>query len=180
MENLTPKNEPPTFRQAFLFWLKLGFISFGGPAGQIAVMQKECVERRGWIADDDFCTRSILSALARTRSAAVGDVSRLATSRHQRRHCVRRFVRRAVRVFLLILSYVYAAFGNLPQIGAVLHGFKAVVTAIVVEAVIKIAKKSFHSIWHLVIAVSAFAAIYFFQVPFRSSSSARQLSAFCF
>jgi chromate transporter len=68
--------------------------------------------------------------------------------------------------FLLILSYIYAAYGNLPQVSAVLDGFKAVVVAIVVEAVIKIAKKAFKTYWHVVISILAFAAIYFFNVPF--------------
>jgi chromate transporter len=68
--------------------------------------------------------------------------------------------------FLLILSYIYAAHGNLPQINAVLYGFKAVVVAIVVEAVFKIAKKAFKSYWHALISILSFTAIYFFHIPF--------------
>lgn len=68
--------------------------------------------------------------------------------------------------FLLALSYVYAAYGNLPQVDAVLDGFKAVVVAIVVEAVIKIGKRAFRNSFHLVIAALAFTAIYFLHIPF--------------
>jgi chromate transporter len=68
--------------------------------------------------------------------------------------------------FLLILSYIYAAYGNIPAVGAILDGFKAVVVAIVVEAVFKIAKKAFKTRLHVIISILAFTAICFFQIPF--------------
>lgn len=157
----------PTFRKAFRFWLKLGFISFGGPAGQIAVMQKELVEKRGWIEQEDF-----LHALNFCMLLPGPEAQQLATYIGWRLHGIRGgIVAGALFVvpsifLLLILSYIYAAYGNVPQISAILDGFKAVVVAIVVEAVIKIAKKSFKSIWHILIAVSAFAAIFLFHIPF--------------
>ena len=157
----------PTFRESFRFWLKLGFISFGGPAGQIAVMQKELVEKRGWIEQEDF-----LHALNFCMLLPGPEAQQLATYIGWRLHGIKGgivagalFVVPAIFI-LLILSYIYAAYGNVPQISAILDGFKAVVVAIVVEAVIKIAKKSFKSAWHIVIAISAFAAIFLFHIPF--------------
>lgn len=156
-----------TFGEAFRFWLKLGFISFGGPAGQIAIMQKELVENRRWIEQADF-----LHALNFCMLLPGPEAQQLATYIGWRLHGIRGgiiagafFVIPSI-FFLLVLSYVYAAFGNVPQISAVLDGFKAVVVAIVVEAVLKIAKKAFHTVWHLFIAAAAFISIYFLHVPF--------------
>jgi chromate transporter len=156
-----------SFAEAFRFWLKLGFISFGGPAGQIAVMQKELVEKREWIGQEDF-----LHALNFCMLLPGPEAQQLATYLGWRLHGIKGgivagafFVIPSI-FFLLVLSYIYAAYGTVPQVSAILDGFKAVVVAIVVEAVIKIAKKSFKSIWHILIALSAFAAIFFFHIPF--------------
>jgi chromate transporter len=156
-----------TFGEAFRFWLKLGFISFGGPAGQIAIMQRELVEQKKWIDQDDF-----LHALNYCMLLPGPEAQQLATYIGWRLHGIRGgivagafFVIPSI-FLLLILSYIYAAYGNLPQINAVLDGFKAVVVAIVVEAVLKIAKKAFKTYWHILISILSFAAIYFFHVPF--------------
>ena len=156
-----------TFGEAFRFWLKLGFISFGGPAGQIAIMQRELVEQKKWIEQDDF-----LHALNYCMLLPGPEAQQLATYIGWRLHGIRGgivagafFVIPSI-FFLLILSYIYAAYGNLSQINAVLDGFKAVVVAIVVEAVLKIAKKAFKTRWHVLISILSFAAIYFFRVPF--------------
>ncbi len=157
----------PTFREAFRFWLKLGFISFGGPAGQIALMQKELVEKREWIEQGNF-----LHALNFCMLLPGPEAQQLATYMGWRLHGIKGGIAAGALFvipsifFLLILSYIYAAYGAVPQINAVLDGFKAVVVAIVVEAVIKIAKKSFKSIGHILIAISAFAAIFLFRIPF--------------
>ncbi len=155
------------FGEAFRFWLKLGFISFGGPAGQIAIMQRELVEQKKWIDQDDF-----LHALNYCMLLPGPEAQQLATYIGWRLHGIRGgivagafFVIPSI-FFLLILSYIYAAYGNLPQINAVLDGFKAVVVAIVVEAVLKIGKKAFKTRWHILISILSFAAIYFFHVPF--------------
>ena len=140
MTNSTAKPSV-TFREAFRFWLKLGFISFGGPAGQIAIIQKELVENRSWIEQDDF-----LHALNFCMLLPGPEAQQLATYMGWRLHGIRGgivagafFVLPSV-FLLLILSYIYAAYGNLPQLDAVLDGFKAVVVAIVIEVVIKIGK----------------------------------------
>lgn len=157
----------PTFSEAFKFWLKLGFISFGGPAGQIAVMQRELVENRKWIDNDDF-----LHALNYCMLLPGPEAQQLATYCGWKMHGIKGgivagafFVIPSI-FFLLILSYVYANYGSVPQVDAVLDGFKAVVVAIVVEAVLKIGQKSFKSKWHIVVAALAFIAIYFLQIPF--------------
>ena len=163
----TDEPQNVTFGEAFRFWLKLGFISFGGPAGQIAIMQKELVEKRKWIGQDDF-----LHALNYCMLLPGPEAQQLATYIGWRLHGIKGglaagafFVIPSI-FFLLALSYVYAAYGNVPQIGAILDGFKAVVVAIVVEAVLKIAKKAFKTGWHIVISILAFVSIYFFHVPF--------------
>jgi chromate transporter len=157
----------PTFSEAFRFWLKLGFISFGGPAGQIAIMQKELVEQKKWIENDDF-----LHALNYCMLLPGPEAQQLATYCGWKLHGIKGgiiagafFVIPSI-LFLLFLSYIYSKFGSVPQVDAVLDGFKGVVVAIVVEAVLKIGQKSFKTNWHVFIAFLAFAAIYFLQIPF--------------
>ncbi len=159
--------EQVSFREAFRFWIKLGFVSFGGPAGQIAIMQRELVENKKWIDQDDF-----LHALNYCMLLPGPEAQQLATYIGWRLHGIKGgivagafFVIPSI-FFLLILSYVYAAYGNVPQISAILDGFKAVVVAIVVEAVFKIAKKAFTTYLHVVISILSFVAIYFFHIPF--------------
>jgi chromate transporter len=166
-ENPSPSITLPTFAEAFRFWVKLGFISFGGPAGQIAVMQRELVETRKWIDHDDF-----LHALNYCMLLPGPEAQQLATYCGWKMHGVKGgiaagafFVIPSI-VFLLVLSFIYARFGSIPQIEAVLDGFKAVVVAIVVEAVLKIGQKSFKSRLHIMTAGLAFVAIYFLQIPF--------------
>ena len=155
------------FSEALRFWIKLGFISFGGPAGQIAVMQRELVERRRWIAQEDF-----LHALNYCMLLPGPEAQQLATYIGWRLHGFRGglaagafFVVPSI-FLLLILSYVYAAYGHVPQVSAVLDGFKAIVVAIVVEAVFKIGGKALHTFRHVAIAALAFAAIFLLRVPF--------------
>lgn len=157
----------PTFIEAFKFWVKLGFISFGGPAGQIAVMQRELVEQKKWISNDKF-----LHALNYCMLLPGPEAQQLATYCGWLLHGIRGgiiagtfFVLPSI-IFLLFLSYIYAKFGNIPQIDAMLDGFKAVVVAIVIEAVFKIGQKSFKSNWHIVIAGLAFISIYLLKIPF--------------
>jgi len=155
------------FGEAFRFWLKLGFISFGGPAGQIAIMQRELVENKNWIDQDDF-----LHALNYCMLLPGPEAQQLATYIGWRLHGIKGgIVAGALFIipsifFLSILSYIYAAYGNIPAVSAIFDGFKAVVVAIVVEAVFKIAKKAFKTRRHIIISVLAFAAIYFFKIPF--------------
>jgi len=156
-----------SFADALKFWVKLGFISFGGPAGQIAIMHKELVERRAWIDEKSF-----LNALNFCMLLPGPEAQQLATYMGWRLHRIKGgiaagafFVIPSI-FFLLALSFVYARYGNVSEVAAVLDGFKPVVVAIVVEAVIKIGRRSLKTAMHFMIAVAAFIAVQFFHIPF--------------
>src|SRR6266850_1706990 len=157
--------QAPSFAEAFRFWLKLGFISFGGPAGQIAIMQTELVERRRWISQSRF-----LHALNFCMLLPGPEAQQLAIYIGWLLHKTRGgivagsfFVIPSIFV-LWTLSYIYAAFGNLPWIAAIFYGLKPAVTAIVVAAVVRIGRKALKNevMWSL--AAFAFVAIFFFRV----------------
>jgi chromate transporter len=155
------------FMEAFRFWLKLGFISFGGPAGQIAIMHRELVERRRWISEERF-----LHALNYCMLLPGPEAQQLAIYIGWLLHKTKGGIIAGAffvipSIFILLgLSYVYAAHGNVPVVLGVLSGFKPVVVAIVVEAVLKIGGRAIRRRAHLLIAAAAFIAIYFFRVPF--------------
>jgi len=155
------------FAEALRFWIKLGFISFGGPAGQIAIMHRELVERRRWIGEERF-----LHALNYCMLLPGPEAQQLAIYIGWLLHRTwggivagTLFVLPSVFI-LLALSYVYAAHGHVPAIVAVLSGFKPVVVAIVVEAMLKIGSRALKRRAHGVIAAAAFLAIYSLHVPF--------------
>src|SRR5581483_10814772 len=157
----------PSFREALRFWLKLGFISFGGPTGQIAAMHTELVERKGWIDERHF-----LDALNFCMLLPGPEATQLATYcgwlLHGRRGGIvagMLFVLPGA-ILLWALSWVYAAQGNVPWIAAIFYGLKPAVTAIVAVAVIRIGQRALKGALHWAIAGAAFAAIYFFGVPF--------------
>jgi chromate transporter len=156
-----------SFAEALRFWLKLGFISFGGPAGQIAIMHRELVERRRWISEERF-----LHALNYCMLLPGPEAQQLAIYIGWLLHrTIGGIVAGAFfvipSVFVLLgLSYIYAARGNVPAVAGVLSGFKPIVVAIVVEAVIKIGGKALKRWAHFVIALTAFISIYFLHVPF--------------
>ena len=161
------ESEIPSFGEAFKFWLKLGFISFGGPAGQIALMHKELVERKKWITEESF-----LHALNFCMLLPGPEAQQLATYNGWKMHGIKGGAAAGVlfilpSVFILLaLSYIYARFGNIAEVSAILDGLKAVVVAIVVEAVIKIGVKAFKGWFSVLIAALSFAAIFIFHVPF--------------
>ena len=156
-----------SFAEALRFWLKLGFISFGGPAGQIAIMHRELVERRRWISEERF-----LHALNYCMLLPGPEAQQLAIYIGWLLHrTIGGIVAGAFfvipSVFVLLgLSYIYAAHGNVPAVAGVLSGFKPIVVAIVVEAVIKIGGKALKRWAHFVIALTAFISIYFLHIPF--------------
>jgi chromate transporter len=161
------RHRAPSFGEAFRFWLKLGFISFGGPTGQIAIMQTELVEKKKWISQSRF-----LHALNFCMLLPGPEAQQLAIYIGWLLHKIRGgivagalFVIPSIFV-LWTLSYIYAAFGNLPWIAAIFFGLKPAVTAIVLVAVIRIGRKALKNEVMWVLAVLAFVAIYFFKVPF--------------
>ncbi len=162
-----PAGRVVPFWEAFRFWLKLGFISFGGPAGQIAIMHKELVDKRRWLSDERF-----LHALNYCMLLPGPEAQQLAIYIGWLMHrTIGGIVAGAFFVIpsifiLLVLSYIYAAYGNVPAVAGVLEGFKPIVVAIVVEAVIKIGGKALKRSAHFVIAALAFVSIYFLHIPF--------------
>jgi chromate transporter len=155
------------FGEALRFWLKLGFISFGGPAGQIAIMHRELVEERRWISEERF-----LHALNYCMLLPGPEAMQLATYIGWLLHRTQGglvagglFVLPSI-VILLALSYVYTTYGDVPIVMAVLSGFKPIVIAIVVEAVSRIGRRALKRRAHIVIAAAAFIGIYALQVPF--------------
>jgi chromate transporter len=159
--------EPPTFGQALRVWTRIGLLSFGGPAGQIALMHRELVEERKWIDEGRY-----LNALNFCMVLPGPEAMQLATYVGWRLHGVKGglaagllFVLPGAAV-ILALSMFYSAFGNVPLVEALFLGVKAAVLAIVVEALLRIARRSLADGTAWVIAGAAFAAIYFAAVPF--------------
>mgnify|MGYP001554356435 FL=1 len=157
----------PTFREALRFWLKLGFISFGGPTGQIAIMHTELVERKKWIGEQRF-----LHALNYCMLLPGPEATQLATYCGWLLHRTWGGIVAGVlfvlpsAVILWGLSYVYAAYGAVPWIAAVFYGLKPAVTAIVAAAVIRIGRRALKNGVMWGIAAAAFAAIFRLGAPF--------------
>src|ERR1041385_4853254 len=157
----------PSFREAFRFWVKLGFISFGGPTGQIAIMQTELVERKRWISQSRF-----LHALNYCMLLPGPEATQLAIYVGWLLHkTAGGIVAGALFVIpsmfvLWGLSFVYAAYGNVPWIAAIFYGLKPAVFAIVAFAVIRIGRKALKNEVLWAIAGLAFVAIYFFRAPY--------------
>jgi chromate transporter len=165
--DLRPAGRSLSFAEAFRFWVKLGFISFGGPAGQIAIMHRELVERRRWLGEERF-----LHALNYCMLLPGPEAQQLAIYIGWLLHRAPGgivagafFVIPSVFI-LLALSYTYAAYGNVPAVAGALAGFKPVVVAIVVEAVLKIGRRALSARVHYLIAAAAFIAIYFVHIAF--------------
>src|SRR5438552_3779149 len=157
----------PSFAQACRFWLKFGFISFGGPTAQIALLHGELVERRKWISESRF-----LHALNFCMLLPGPEAHQLAIYIGWLLHKIRGgviagtlFVLPAA-IFLWSLTWAYAAYGMIAWVAAIFFGVKAAVMAIVAEAVIRIGSKALKNevMWSL--AVLAFVAIFFLKVPF--------------
>lgn len=157
----------PTFAEALRFWLKLGFISFGGPTGQIAIMHAELVEKKRWISESRF-----LHALNYCMLLPGPEAQQLATYVGWLLHGTwggivagAFFVIPSIFI-LLTLSWVYAAHGNVPWIAAIFFGLKPAVMAIVAHAVMRIGKKALKNEVMYALAALAFVAIFFFHVAF--------------
>ncbi len=155
------------FQEAFWFWVKLGFINFGGPAGQIAIMHRELVERKRWISERQF-----LRTLNFCMLLPGPEAQQVATYIGWRLHGTLGgivagsfFVIPSIFV-LLFLSYLSVAYSDVPAIVGLLYGVQPVVIAIVVEAVLRIGRRTLHHAALVAFAVASFVAIYFLSVPF--------------
>src|SRR5467141_5104194 len=157
----------PSIGQALRVWLRVAALSFGGPAGQIAVMHRIIVEEKRWVSEARF-----LHALNYCMLLPGPEAQQLATYIGWLMHGTLGgviagglFVLPGI-VAIMALSYVYAALGNVPLVAALFFGLKAAVLAIVLEALLRIGKRALKNNVLLILAAAAFAGIFFFDVPF--------------
>ncbi len=156
-----------TFGEALKVWGRIGLLSFGGPAGQIALMHRVVVEERGWLSEKEY-----LSALNFCMLLPGPEATQLATYAGWRLHGTKGglaagllFVAPGALV-VLALSMLYAAYGKIPVIEAVFYGIKAAVLAIVIEALLRVARRALRTRGDWVIAGLAFLALFCFGLPF--------------
>lgn len=156
-----------SFGEAFRYWLKLGFISFGGPTGQIAIMHKDTVEKKKWMDEDHF-----LQALNFCMLLPGPEAQQLAIYIGWLLHGTKGGIAAGLlfvlpSVFILWgLSWLYAAYGKIPAVEAFFYGLKPAVAAIVAEAVIRIGKRSLKNEVLISLAALSFTGIYFLHIPF--------------
>jgi chromate transporter len=170
MNKPDPSQTPPppvTLAQAFWYWLKLGFISFGGPAGQIAIMHQDLVEKKRWISE-----RRYLHALNYCMLLPGPEAQQLAIYIGWLMHRTwggviagGLFVLPSLLI-LIGLSWIYLAFGHLPAVAGVLYGIKPAVTAIVLFAAYRIGSRALKNWLLWTMAALAFLAIFVFDTPF--------------
>lgn len=168
-----------SFKEALRYWFKLGFISFGGPTGQIAMMHKDLVEKKKWIAEEHF-----LQALNFCMLLPGPEAQQLATYIGWLMHGIKGGIAAGVlfvlpSVFILWgLSWLYASFGTVPVVAAFFYGLKPAVVAIVAEAVIRIGKKSLRNEVLVSLAALSFIGIYFLHIPFPALILAAGLTGY--
>src|SRR5438034_1064255 len=148
-------------------WLRVATLSFGGPAGQIAVMHRIIVDEKKWVGESRF-----LHALSYCMLLPGPEAQQLATYIGWLMHrwpggiiAGGLFVVPGI-VSIMGLSYVYAAYGNVPMVASLFFGLKAAVLAIVLEAMFRIGRRSLRSRLMIALAAAAFVGIFFFAIPF--------------
>ncbi len=161
------KPSPVPFATAFRLWLKLGFLGFGGPAAQIALMHRELVEQRRWISE-----RRFLHALNYCMLLPGPEAQQLATYMGWLLHRTWGGIVAGTLfflpglVFLILLSWIYIAFGDVPLVAGLFYGIKPAITAVVVHAVHRIGSRVLKNGVMWAIAAAAFVAIFGMNVPF--------------
>ena len=162
----TSTNHIP-FWDAFKFWLRLGFISFGGPAGQIAIMHQELVEKRHWISE-----RRFLHALNFCMLLPGPEAQQLATYIGWLMHrslggIVAGVLFVAPSLFILIaLSWIYISYGEVPIVAGLFYGIKPAITAVIIHAAYRIGSRAIKNSVLFTISVTAFLSIFIFKIPF--------------
>src|SRR5207244_4038909 len=160
-------------------WLKLGFISFGGPAGQIAIMHRVLVDEKKWIEEQRF-----LHALNFCMLLPGPEAQKLATYVGWLLHGTRGALAAGIlfvlpgALVMLALSILYAIGQGIPAVEGALFGIKAAVLVIVVEALIRIGKRALKTRFLIAIAAAAFIGIFFFALPFPLIVVAAALAGF--
>jgi len=167
IECIEAQPQPVSLRQAFSFWFKLGFISFGGPAGQISLMHQELVVNRHWISE-----RRFLHALNYCMLLPGPEAQQLATYIGWLMHRTWGGIVAGVLfvlpslLILIALSWIYIAFGNVPLVAGLFYGVKPAVTAIVAQAAYRIGSRVLKNNMLWGIATASFVAIFALNVPF--------------
>jgi chromate transporter len=162
-----PTTPFPTMREAFRVWLRIGLLSFGGPAAQIALMHREVVEQHRWVSDARF-----LHALNFCMLLPGPEAQQLATYLGWLMHGVRGGLMAGLLFILpgaavmLALSILYVTLGTVPLVAALFFGLKCAVLVVVVEALLRVAKRALHGAVPWALAAAAFLALYVFNLPF--------------
>jgi chromate transporter len=157
----------PSFAAAFRVWLRIGLLSFGGPAGQIAMLHREVVDKRHWIGE-----RRFLHALSFCNLLPGPEAQQLATYLGWLMHGVKGGLAAGIifvvpgAIVMLALSLIYALAGQVPVIDALFFGLKCAVLVLVVEALIRIGRRALKGKVAWTLAGAAFVALFFFHVPF--------------
>lgn len=157
----------PSFSELIRVFARIGLLSFGGPAGQIALMHRELVEERTWIDE-----RTYLSALNFCMLLPGPEAMQLATYVGWRLHGVRGGLAAGLlfvapgALLVFVLALLYASYGQLPLVATLFIGIKAAVLVIVVEALLRVARRALHGWLDWLIALAAFLALFAFNVPF--------------
>ncbi len=166
-ESISSPPREVSLRDAFWYWLKLGFISFGGPSGQIALMHIDLVDKKRWISEQRF-----LHALNYCMLLPGPEAMQLATYIGWLMHRTAGglmagtlFVLPSLLI-LIALSWVYLAFGDVPVVAGILYGIKPAVVAIVLAAAWRIGRRSLKNGWLVAIACLSFLLITFIEAPF--------------
>src|SRR3954462_1635485 len=156
-----------SLRDAFWVWLRIALLSFGGPTGQIAVMHRILVDEKRWISESRF-----LHALNYCMLLPGPEAQQLATYIGWLMHRTLGgiiagglFIVPGI-IAIMALSYIYAAYGNVPLVVALFFGLKAAVLAIVLEAVARVGKRALKNNAMLALAAAAFVGIFFLSIPF--------------
>ena len=159
--------DEPSLAEATRIWWKIGFLSFGGPAAQIALMHKELVETRNWLSEQKF-----LNALSFCMLLPGPEAMQLATYAGWRLHGTLGgliagllFVIPGAAV-IMMLAAIYSIYGEVPLMQALFYGIKAAVLVIVVEALLRVGKKALSKKLHWLIAAIAFIGIFFLSIPY--------------
>ncbi|MEP6017687.1 MAG: chromate efflux transporter [Paracoccaceae bacterium] len=161
------KPQVPTLPDATRVWWKIGILSFGGPAAQIALMHKEVVENRAWMSEQQF-----LNALSFCMLLPGPEAMQLATYAGWRLHGVLGGLIAGLlfvipgAVVIMLLAGIYSLYGTVPLVEALFFGIKATVLVIVIEALLRVAKKALTQNLHWIVAGLAFVGIFFLSIPY--------------
>ena len=166
-QDVAQESGAPSFSTALGVWARIGFLSFGGPAAQIALMHRVLVDERKWLDEHQY-----LSALSFCMLLPGPEAMQLATYSGWRLHGVKGGLAAGLlfvvpgAVLVLALSLLYGAFGKAPPAEALFAGVKAAVLAIVLEALWRVSQRALRGSFDWLVAAVAFVAIFFLDLPF--------------